>query len=121
MWSVRGTASSKPQKTLIKSFNLRATTPGKHVAFGTVRIYARELAEDETIDDEFVPVIRDPNYKHPDRLRNMSSRLAAECAVDRAEDLIEQIRDDELEDEEDANAPPYHCQQGNYKEHMLDV
>ncbi len=67
------------------------------MSFGTVRIYARELIDDEKIDFELEPVVRDPEYKHPAKLRDLPTKLAAECAVDRAQDLIEQIRDDELE------------------------
>ena len=67
------------------------------MAFGTVRIYARELIHDEKIDCQLEPVIRNPDYKHPAKLRDLPTKLAAECAVDRAQDLIEQIKEDELE------------------------
>ncbi len=39
------TACSPLRGDLIKSFKLRVTTPGKHVAFGAVKVYAREFAE----------------------------------------------------------------------------
>ena len=68
------------------------------MAFGTVGIYARELMDDEKINYELEPVIRDPNYKHPAKLRNLATKLAAECAADRAQDLIEQIKEEELEE-----------------------
>ena len=68
------------------------------MAFGTVRIYARELIDDESINCELEPVIRNPDYKHPAKLRDLPTKLAAECAVDRAQDLIDQIQEDELEE-----------------------
>ena len=83
---------------LLKSFKLSTTTPRGRVAFGTVRIYARELIDDESINCELEPVIRNPDYKHPAKLRDLPTKLAAECAVDRAQDLIEQIKEDELEE-----------------------
>ncbi len=83
---------------MVKSFKLRVPTPRKHLAFGTVKVYARELAEGETLDVKVEPIVRDPDYKHPGKLWGMSTKLAAQCAVDRAEDLIEQIKVDELEE-----------------------
>ena len=50
-----------PGGKLLKSFKLSSTTPRGRVAFGTVRIYARELMDDEKINYELEPVIRDPN------------------------------------------------------------
>ncbi len=37
-------------------------------------------------------------WKHPRKIAELPSDLAAQCAVDRAEDLIEQMAVDELED-----------------------
>ena len=54
--------------------------------------YRRWLADDENIESELEPIVRDLNYKHPDRLRNLSTKIAAECAIGRAEDPIEQIK-----------------------------
>ena len=54
--------------------------------------------DDEKINYELEPVIRDPNYTHPAKLRNLPTKLAAECAADRAKDLIEQIKEEELEE-----------------------
>ncbi len=50
-----------PEGKLPKSFKLSSTTPRGRVAFGTVRIYPRELMGDETIDYELEPMIRDLN------------------------------------------------------------
>ena len=83
---------------LRESYRLSSSTPSGRVFFGTVRIFARTLSGAETIAFELEPVVRYPEYKHPSKLRDLPTGLAAECAIHRALDLIEQIKDDERDE-----------------------
>ncbi len=61
-------------------------------------IFDRILEKGETARSTTF-VVRQVGYRHPDKLRKFSTTLAAECAVDRALDLIEEISDDQMDED----------------------
>ncbi len=93
-------ASSNEQQDgdLLKTFPHKAKSLVGHLAFGLVQIHTRGLVAGESIEVHLAPIVRDSERKHPRKLAELQSDLAAQCAVDRAEDLIEQIAEDELEE-----------------------
>ncbi len=102
---------------LVASFMLNIPTPLKYLAFGVVQICPRELAEDETPGLDIESIIRDANYRHPKKLGEISTELAAQCAVDRVEDIIEQIREDELEESGHFAKEPARISRGEAETH----
>ncbi len=57
--------------------------------FGKVEIFARPLQGDDELTYSVRTSMRKPDYKHPDRLRRLNTEIAAECATDRTNLLIE--------------------------------
>ena len=57
--------------------------------FGKVEIFARPLQGNDGMKVSAGPVVCNKEHKHPDRLRRLTSDIAAECAVDRADLLID--------------------------------
>ena len=102
------TKRNQPQEMGVNesfSYMLNTATPDGSVTFGTVKVYARELTDGETLC-KLEPLLRDRSYGHPAKLNKLSSKLAAECAADRAQDLIEQIKEEQLEENWHVRTPP---------------
>ncbi len=76
--SVAVAAHREPKEgNFLSSFSLKAQTPGKHLAFGLVQIFARGLAKDKKIDVMVALIVRGANYRNPKRLRWFTPELAA--------------------------------------------
>ncbi len=69
------------------TFSLKAKLLRGNLDFGLVQIYARCLATGKSMELILAPFVRDIKHKRPRTLAELPSDLAAQCAVDRAEDL----------------------------------
>ena len=58
------------------SYLLGTATPSGNVTFGRVQTYDRELTNGESLC-KLEPLLRDRSYKHPAKLKKLSSKLAA--------------------------------------------
>ncbi len=78
---------------------LELGTPTGGYKFSEVEIFARSSQGKDDLKVSVGPVERSKGYKHLDRLRRLTCDIAAECAVDRTDLLIEEVKDDELSPE----------------------
>ena len=81
---------------MLESYSLNVRTKGGLCKFGLAEVFARPVSHDMVHLEG--PTPRDPNYEHPEFKKQLSSELAAECAADRAQILIEEIEEDEKDE-----------------------
>ena len=91
-----------PRSCLSDHSKRRAIKPKRSIKFGKTEFYDRPVTV-EMIHFAGAEQ-RDPNYQH--NPRKMDPEISAQCAIDRAVDLIEEIADDERDDDARNEPPP---------------
>ncbi len=71
----------------------------RNIVFGEVCTIERPIGREGHLYRKVGPVIRNPGYRHDEKIRRLNKQVAVEAAVDRAQDLIEEIEEEEFEEQ----------------------
>ncbi len=92
-------STESTEGNLLESSSFNVKTPAGHLAFGLMQILARNLAKDEPMNLSSSPAGHYLKHRHATKSTKSTRKLRTE-SLDRAEDLIVHITEDELEEPE---------------------